>query len=379
MIRSGKVLKKIVWLIIAVVIVFVIVRAIAGRKPKETAMASRPVQTAYSVKDDVPIYVDSFGSLSPSSDVNIKSQVTGQIEEVHFKEGQEVNKGDLLFTIDPSPFQADLEKAQAALAQDTADLNLKKDTLERNKSLFASQLISQQDFDKFQADFLSAGQKIKLDQANIDLAKISLSYCSITSPIDGMTGRRQVDPGNIVAENTGPTLVNIKTIDPLYVDFTVPESQLGRVRTAKEAGELKVEVCLEEDLAKRYSGTLELLSNTVDTTTGTISLRAFIDNKDKKLWPGQFVRVRLILGVDEGVVTVPYEAVQLGQNGYFLFVVGRDNKADLRLVTVGLQFDDDIVIQKGVSSGEKVVISGQMGLYPGASVMQAQPDNAKPK
>ena len=379
MIRSGKVLKKIVWLIIAVVIVFVIVRAIAGRKPKETAMASRPVQTAYSVKDDVPIYVDSFGSLSPSSDVNIKSQVTGQIEEVHFKEGQEVNKGDLLFTIDPSPFQADLEKAQAALAQDTADLNLKKDTLERNKSLFASQLISRQDFDKFQADFLSAEQKIKLDQANIDLAKISLSYCSITSPIDGMTGRRQVDPGNIVAENTGPTLVNIKTIDPLYVDFTVPESELGRVRSAKEAGQLKVEVCLEEDLAKKYSGTLELLSNTVDTTTGTISLRAFIDNKDKKLWPGQFVRVRLILGVDEGVVTVPYEAVQLGQNGYFLFVVGRDNKADLRLVTVGLQFDDDIVIQKGVSLGEKVVISGQMGLYPGASVMQAQPDNAKPK
>ena len=379
MIRSGKAFKKIVLLIIAVVIVFVIVRAIAGRKPKETAMAGRPVQTAYAVKDDVPIYVDSFGSLSPSSDVNIKSQVTGQIKEVHFKEGQEVNKGDLLFTIDPSPFQADLEKAQAALAQDTADLNLKKDTLERNKSLFASQLISRQDFDKFQADFLSAEQKIKLDQANIDLAKISLSYCSITSPIDGMTGRRQVDPGNIVAENTGPTLVNIKTIDPLYVDFTVPESQLGRLRTAKEAGELKVEVCLEEDLAKRYSGTLELLSNTVDTTTGTISLRAFIDNKDKKLWPGQFVRVRLILGVDEGVVTVPYEAVQLGQNGYFLFVVGRDNKADLRLVTVGLQFDDDIVIQKGVSLGEKVVISGQMGLYPGASVMQAQPDNAKPK
>jgi multidrug efflux system membrane fusion protein len=379
MVRSGKALKKIIGFIVVVVIIFVIVRAIAGRKPKETVMAVRSVQTAYAAREDVPIYVDSFGSLSPSSDVNIKSQVTGQIKEVHFKEGQEVSKGDLLFTIDPSPFQADLEKARAALAQDTADLNLKKDTLERNKSLFASQLISRQDFDKFQADFLSAEQKIKLDQANIDLAKINLGYCNIISPIDGVTGRRQVDPGNIVAENTGPTLVNIKTIDPLYVDFTVPENELGRVRSAKEAGQLKVEVCLQDAPDIKYSGTLELLSNTVDNTTGTISLRAFVDNKEKKLWPGQFVRVRLILGVEEGAVTVPYDAVQLGQNGYFLFVVGKDNKADLRLVAVGPQVDDDIVIKKGVSSGEKVVISGQMGLYPGASVVQAQPDNAKQK
>ncbi|MFA5096899.1 MAG: efflux RND transporter periplasmic adaptor subunit, partial [Candidatus Omnitrophota bacterium] len=317
------------------------------------------------------------GSLAPTSDVDIKSQVTGQIKEVRFNEGQEVRKGDLLFIIDPSPFQAELDKAQAALAQDIADLNLKKDTLERNKSLFTAQLISQQDFDKYEADFLSAEQKIKLDQANIDLAKINLGYCNIISPVDGLTGKRQVDPGNIVTANTGPTLVNIKTLDPLYVDFTVPESELARVRASKEEGQLEVKVSLQEDPAVSYSGTLQLLSNTVDNTTGTIALRAFVDNKEKKLWPGQFVQVRLILGILRDAVIVPYEAVELGQNGYFLFVVTKENKADLRLVTIGPQIDDNVVILTGVSSGEKVVTSGQMGLSPGADVMVIKSDNSK--
>ncbi|MDD4907674.1 MAG: efflux RND transporter periplasmic adaptor subunit [Candidatus Omnitrophota bacterium] len=377
MIRSGKALKKIVWLIMTAVIVFLIVKGIAGRKPKEQALPSRPAQVAYAAQNDMPIFIDSFGSLAPTSDVDIKSQVTGQIKEVRFNEGQEVRKGDPLFIIDPSPFQAELDKAQAALAQDIADLNLKKDTLERNKSLFTAQLISQQDFDKYEADFLSAEQKIKLDQANIDLAKINLGYCNIISPVDGLTGKRQVDPGNIVTANTGPTLVNIKTLDPLYVDFTVPESELARVRVSKEEGQLEVKVSLQEDPATFYSGTLQLLSNTVDNTTGTIALRAFVDNKEKKLWPGQFVQVRLILGILRDAVIVPYDAVELGQNGYFLFVVTKENKADLRLVTIGPQIDDNVVILTGVSSGEKVVTSGQMGLSPGADVMVIKSDNPK--
>jgi multidrug efflux system membrane fusion protein len=166
--------------------------------------------------------------------------------------------------------------------------------------------------------------------------------------------------------------VNIKTIDPLYVDFTLPETELVKVRSSMDKGQLEVEVTLQGDEGNKYAGTLELIGNTVDISTGTMSLRAVVPNKERKLWPGQFVRVRLILGTEEKATLVPYEAVQLGQKGSYLFVVTADNKADLRLVTTGQQVDDDIVIKEGVQPAEKVVISGQMGLSPGVSVAEVK-------
>jgi multidrug efflux system membrane fusion protein len=349
-----------------IVIVFL---SIAGCSKKEVKheIPPRPVETAVADQKDVPIYIDSFGSLTSINNVDIKSQVTGKILDAHFKEGDMVKKGDLLFSIDPSEFKANLDKAVAAVAQDTADLKMKRDTLERNRKLVEQNLVSKQDFEKYETDVTSAEAKLSLDQANVELEKINLEYCSIKSPIDGITGKRLVDPGNIVPANTGATLVNIKSIDPLYVDFTIIERDLERARSSMAESKLTVQIITDD--GNKYSGSLEFLDNAVDNTTGTISLRATIPNPDKKLWSGQFVRVRLILGIEKNAVIVPYSAVQIGQKGYYLFAVTSDNKADLRFVKVGSRQEDDIVIKDGVKSGEKIVTVGQMGLAPGVSVM----------
>ena len=368
-------MKKILWIIVVLFLMLLVVRAIFAKKKAPPPPGARSVTTAVATQKNVPVYIDSFGNLYPLNDVNIQSQVTGEIKSFHFVEGKEVKAGDLLFLIDQSPFRADLVKAEASLAQDIADLNLKRSTLERNEKLLSAELISQQEYDTVKADFISATEKTKLDKATIELAKINLNYCSIVSPIDGLTGKRQVDPGNIVEGNTGPVLVNIKTIDPLYIDFTVPEVELRRVREANNKGQLDVQITVPGDERNIYVGELSLINNTVDNTTGTILLRAIVENKERKLWPGEFVKVRLILGVIEKAVVVPYEAVQMGQNGNFVFVVTKDNKVDLRLVTAGQEQENLVVVEKGVAVGEKVVTTGQLGLSVGVSIQEVQEEN----
>jgi multidrug efflux system membrane fusion protein len=353
------------------ILVFILVFCFAfgcAKKPKQE-IHPRPVETALAKIEDVPIYIDSFGNLNPPYDVDIAAQVTGKVIEARFSEGQEVRKGDLLFVIDPAPYKAALDKAEGALAQDLADLKLNQETLERNKKLLSRQLISQQDFDQFSTNVCASEAKVKMDRAEIELAKINLEYCYIRSPIDGRTGKRLVDPGNIVSANTGPALVNIKTIDNLYMDFTIPEVELTRVRKAMSEGKLKVDIFPEKDETNAHSGILEFLDNAVDNTTGTVLLRAIVSNRDRALWPGQFVTVRLILGIEKNAVIVPYEAVQLGQNGPYLFVVTAQNKADLRLVASGARWHNSLVIKNGVREGETVVTSGQLGLSPGMPVI----------
>lgn len=328
----------------------------------------RPVEIAVAFEKDSPVYLETFGNLYSLYDVNVKAQIDGQVKEINFTEGSEVKKGDLLVTIDPAPFQAELDKARAALNRDLADLKLKKVTFERNEVLFEKKLISRQDYDKYSADLASSEAQVRLDAASVDIAKINLDYCYVRSVVDGLTGKHLVDVGNIVKANDGPTLVNIKTINELYVDFTVTESDLNQVREAMKQGKLLVEFCGDEPSAKVYSGELTLLDNSVDNTTGTFLLRAIVSNKDRELWAGQFVKIRLILGIEKAAVQVPYEAMQLGQDGAYLFVVTSEDKAELRQIKIGNRQQDNIVIEKGVSPGERVVVSGQLGLSPGAKV-----------
>lgn len=339
-----------------------------GRKKQPMVIPPRPVETAVVIQKDVPMYIDSFGTLNSYFNVDIKSQVTGQIKEYHFNEGDTVKKDQLLFTIDQSEYQANLDKAKAAVEADKVDLKMKKDTLERNRKLVDQNLISKQDFEKYETDASSAEAKLELDQSQVQLETIYLEYCSIKSPIDGITGRRQVDPGNIVPENTGPVLVNVKSIDPLYVDFTIIERDLERARASMAESKLAVEITTDD--GNKYSGQLEFLDNAVDDTTGTVSLRAVVPNPDKKLWSGQFVRVRLILGTEKGALLTPYSAVKIGQKGYYLFAVTPDSKADLRQIEIGSRQGDDIVIKSGVNVGEKVVTIGQMGLSNGVAVAE---------
>ena len=362
--------KKIfIWLFVLILGAFLAKGCFKKKPVKE--VPPRPVDTAIAIQQDAEICLESFGNLFSPNDVDIKSQVTGAIKEINFSEGQEVKKDDLLFTIDPATYQAGLDKSRAALTEDLANLKLKKITLQRNQKLYEKQLISQQDFDQYQTDLAAAEAKVRLDVAEVELSKINLDYCYIRSPVDGLTGKRQVDLGNIVSANTGPTLVNIKTIDTLYVDFTIPERYLSQVRRAMKEGKLKVEITLEDDKEGPYSGELQLIDNTVDNTTGTILLRASVDNKERALWAGQFVKVRLILGINKDAVLVPYEAVQLGQKGSYLFVITPQNEADLRQIKIGSRQKDYIVIEDGVKTGEKVVISGQMGLSPKAKVIES--------
>ena len=329
----------------------------------------RPIQTAKAFEKDVPIYVDSFGTLTSPGDVDIKAQVTGKILEVSFEQGTEVKAGDLLFEIDPAPYKAELDKAEAALTEDTVTMQLKLDTLERNRTLFEKDLISEQEFEQYHTDATAAVAKVELDKANIQSAKINLEYCHIKSPIDGLTGKRQVDPGNIVPANTGPTLVNVKTVSEFYIDFTLPERDLAAVRKAMEDQALEVQIIIPGDDKKTFSGKLDFVDNTVDNTTGTFALRATVNNDARTLWSGQFVNVRLIRGTQEGAVIIPYAAPQIGKAGYYVFVVMKGNKAELRQVTLGSRQGDDVVVEKGVKAGETVVTMGQMGLAPGMPVI----------
>jgi len=366
------------WVTVVAVALVVIVRACADTAPRQ-AIAGKPVQTAVAVTKDAPVYIESFGTLTPPQDVNVKSQVEGQIKEVHFTEGQDIKAGDLLFTIDPSTYAAGLAKAEAQVAQDLADLNLKRTTLERNKKLLADQLISQQDYDRYTTDVTSAEARLRLDTAAAEQAKINLDYCYIKSPIDGRAGKRLVDIGNIVPANTGPVLVNIKTIEEMYVDFTIPERQLPLIRRTMDEGDLKVEFAPQGEEQAVYTGTLQFLDNAVDSATGTVLLRAIVENRDRKLWAGQFVTVRLILGVEKLAVLVPGEAVQLGQKGEYVFVVTPEKKAELRLVTTGNRQGELVVIKSGVAAGDRVVTAGQLGLSPGAAILDLSAEAAGAK
>ena len=348
-----------------------------SRKKPAQEMPPRPVEMGKVVQKDVDIIIDSFGTLSAINDVDIISRVTGQLTDACFKEGQEVSKGNVLFTINPDIYNAQRDKAKAAVDEDSVDLKIKKDTLKRNKMLFEKKLISQQDFEEYQTAVAAAQAKLALDKADLELANINLGYCQVLSPIDGITGKRQTDPGNIVTANSGPVLVNITTIDPLYVDFTLPEGDLDKVRKAMSKKTLDIYITVASE-TNTYSGELKFINNTVDDSTGRIALRAVVPNKERALWVGQFVRVRLILGVMKNALLVPAEAVQFGQQGPYLFAVTPDNKADLREVAIAQQVDNNLVLVKGVKSGETVVTVGQMGLSPECSVVDISKQKGKP-
>jgi multidrug efflux system membrane fusion protein len=377
MVLSGKLVKTIA-VVSAVCFLFFLAKAFYHPKQKK-AMQPRPVKTAVSFTKDAPVYVESFGNLVPLANVNIIAQVDGEMTEVFFKDGDTVKKGDKLFTIDPAPYKASLDKAKAQMSKDEMTLQLKKDTLERNKKLEKSNLISAQDLEQYGTDVDTAQAEVDLQKAAVDSATITYNYCFINSPIDGIAGKRLVDLGNIVYASSKTTLVNIKTIDTLNIDFTVPERELIRLRGAMTANSLSVGIVPQGYTGEPYEGTLVFIDNSVDNSTGTVALRAVIDNKKHALWAGEFVTVRLVLSTKKDAVMVPYEALSLGQKGTYVFVVKADNTVEMRPVTQGQKQGDNIDIEKGLSSGEKVVTQGQMGLWPGAPIVDIDMIDKKKK
>ncbi len=360
-----------------------------------------PVSVAEVTSKDVPVQVAAIGTVEACTTVSVKSQVNGEIRQVHFREGQEVRKGDLLFTLDSRPFEADLRRTEANLARDTAQLkqaeaNLARDVAQaknaeverrRYQQLLAKGVAAAEQFDAARTtdEALAAAvsadkaavdntrEALRADQAAIDNAKIQLGYCAIFSPIDGRTGSLLVQAGNLVKANDTTALVVINQVSPIYVTFSVPEQHLQEIRRFMSTEKLKVQAIAQGEDKRPMEGILTFIDNAVDSNTGMIRLKGTFANPDRRLWPGQFVNVVLTLASQHGAVVAPSEAVQTGQNGTFVFVVKPDLTVDSRPVTAGRTVGPETVILKGLQPGERVVTDGQIRLMPGSAVQIKEP------
>jgi membrane fusion protein, multidrug efflux system len=327
---------------------------------------------------DVPVQIHEYGRVVSPESVNIQPQVSGRVTEVDFVEGQDVRKGDLLFVIDPRPFQAQLEQSQAQLLSDSAELELNQRNLERDEQIGRQRFVSEQQIDTDKANVDNYNGAVGRDRASIDLAKLNLEYCYVRSPGNGRTGRRLVDPGNYVSTG-GATLVNIQLQDPVYVDFNISENDLARLRDNVSRGNsLKVDVIAPSRPQIAKAGKLSFFDNSVSPQAGTVLLRATVPNEDRYLWPGQYVNVTLTLQVLKEALVVPNQTVQLGSKGPYLFVVKPDNTVEQRLVPQGIKYQDLVVVSEGVKADETVVVEGQIALANGTKVNPQEYPSASP-
>ena len=345
--------------------------ACGGPQPGGFTMPPRPVAVTVVVQRDVPVYLDEIGTCVSPEAVSIIPQVTGKIIEARFKEGSNVRKGELLFNIDPRPYQAALGSVEAALLQDQAKLGLAKIQLDRSQALVEGNFISKQDMDALKTGVVAAEAQATADRAAIATAQLNLEYCSIVAPIDGRLGKCLVDPGNVVAANQSAPLVTLARIDRLYVDFAVAETDFPDVRNAvgvAPAVPLPMVVGLPDHPDIVRNGELSFVDNAVQIGSGTVQLRGGLDNRDGAFWPGQFVTVRLILKTIPGALLVPSRAVQISQQGPFVFVLKEDQTVELRPVKAGQRQGALSVIDAGLKPGERIVVTGQLALAPGAKV-----------
>jgi membrane fusion protein, multidrug efflux system len=326
-----------------------------------------PVTVAKAEQKTVPINLTAIGTAEAFSTVSIKSQVNAILEQVHFKQGDFVKKGDLLFTLDARPFQSSLAQAQANLARDKAQEELNQVQATRYEKLYAAGVAPKEQYDQMRANADAQQALVHADEAAVESAKLQLQYCTIYSPVDGRTGALQVYPGNLVKENDVPVLVVINEISPIFVDFAVPEQYLGVVKKYMTGGRLQIESTPYGDTMPE-TGYLTFVDNNVDNTTGTIKLKGTFPNSDHRLWPGQFSTVSLRLAEEEKATVVPSQAVQTGASGDFIFVVKSDNTAESRPVKVARQIGSESVISSGITPGETVVTDGQLRLIPGIKV-----------
>ncbi|MBI4838006.1 MAG: efflux RND transporter periplasmic adaptor subunit [Nitrospirae bacterium] len=326
-----------------------------------------PVTVAPVIQKTVPIQLRVIGTVEAYSTVSVKARVSGELLSVNFKEGQDVKKGDLLFAIDPGPYETALAAANANLAKNSALAQKAADDFIRYTGLFKDQLVSREDYERVKANAEALKSAADADRAAVDNAKLQLSYCFISSPVTGRTGSLLADPGSIIKANDDKPMVVINQIQPVFAGFSVPEQNLPEIRKRMASGKLKVEAFLSNEDKNPAVGTLNFIDNTVDASTGTIKLKAIFPNKEKRLWPGQFVNAVLTLDIRHDAIVAPSRAVQTGQQGPFVFVVKEDS-AELRPVNTGVTYEDMTVIEKGLVMGEQVVTDGQMRLMPGAKV-----------
>jgi membrane fusion protein, multidrug efflux system len=350
----------------------IITAVLAGgcsRGNSKPGAAGAPVLVAKTITTNVPVQIqpEPVGHVQAFSSVTVRSQITGILSRVHFREGQEVKKGDLLFTIDPRPMQAALAAAQANLARDQAQLENARIQFARAQKLLDQKLIPQDEFDTNKASMDALTGTVASDQAAVTNAQLNLEFTEIRAPFDGRTGSLQFHEGNVIKAQDD-TLLTINQTHPIYVEFAVPEQYLPEIKKQMRAKTLEVLAAFENMDGPAPAGELTFVDNSVDETTGTILLKATFPNEDSALWPGQFVKVTLTLSELKDVVVAPTQAVQTGQNGQFVYVVKPDQTVEERPVVIGITYLGETVVQRGLATGETVVTDGQLRLAPGVKV-----------
>ncbi len=345
--------------------------ALAGcskAKPQAPRSAAVPVTVADVVQKTVPVQVRVIGTVEPYSTVGVKPQITGEIKGVHFTEGQDVNRGQLLFTIDPSSFEADLKRVEANLIQDEAKLKNAQVEAARYDNLMRQGIVPKEQAEQQLTNRDALEAAVNADRAQVLYDKVQLSYTKIYSPIDGRTGNLMLHRGNVVKANPDNPMVTINQVQPIYVTFSVPQQFLPEIKQFAARGKLKVEAVIPHQEDNPARGTLAFIDNNVDLTTGTIKLKGTFQNADRRLWPGQFVNVMLTLTEQPNAIVVPAQAVQTGQDGQYVFVVKTDNTVESRPVIVARSTDTQSVVEKGLQAGERVVTDGQLRLVSGTRI-----------
>lgn len=372
--RSARLLSVRILLLGTTVWVCLGLLSCGGSDPKPSsakafAVQAVPVSVSTAERRDMPFYLTGLGSVSAFYTVSVKSRVDGELVQVNFKEGQYVNRGDLLAVIDPRPYQVALDQAQANLFRDQATLRDAKLNYERYKGLLQnSGAMSQQQVDTQAATVDQLDGTVRTDQAAVDNAKLNLVYCHITSPISGRVGLRLVDPGNIVHATDTNALLVITQLQPIAVLFTLPEDQLPTVSRRMAQAQLEVDAYSEDNQTKLTTGKLLTIDNQIDQTTGTGRLKAVFDNKNNELWPNQFVNIHLLLEIRKDSTVIPAAAIQRGPQGTYVFVLKPDKTADIRPVTIAFTQENLANIANGLSPGEVVVTDGQDKLQEGSQV-----------
>lgn len=366
-----------------------------------------PVTVAPAIAQNVANYLDALGKIVARETVAIQPQVSGRITKIHFTDGANVGKGQLLFTIDPRPFEASLQQAQANLARDgalkkQAEANLAREVarekwgraqVERYRTLVEQGVVAKEQYEQLRAEYdslianseaaravvRSADETIKVDNAAIETAKVQLSYCFIHSPIDGRAGQRLVDIGNVVNPGSGNSdsnhnaLLVIERLNPIYADFTISQNSLSAVQQEMRQGTLTAEVRLPDAVNDPVTGQLTFVDNAVQNETGQVTLRATLPNPDHRFWPGRFVNIRLVLRTIPDAVLIPASAPQMSANGSYVYVVKPDSTAEQRQISLGQRQGDLIVVERGLAAGEQIVTNGQLGVTPGGKVLIEQP------
>lgn len=358
--------------LVALLIPILFVFGCASKDQAQAAPGGRPpapVVVASVGQRDIPVQIRTIGNVEAYQTVLIRSQVNGQIQKIFFKEGQDVHKDQLLFQLDKRPFQADLEKAIGQMKHDQAQAENSRLQAERYSGLEKQGIVSHEQADQMRAQSKADASAVEADKAAVDAARVQLLYTDIAAPIDARAGALLINLGNLVKANDTPYLVQLNQVSPIYVTFSVPEVHLSRVRQYFSSGQLKVLAYPKGESANPAVGRLTFIDNGVDTTTGTFKLKATFQNKDRRLWPGEFVDAALELSTQKNAIVVPTKAVQTGQQGEYVYVVRTDSTAESRLVKTSGTYQNLTLVSEGLKAGERVIVNGQLRVAPNAKVV----------